>query len=354
MLNARGRRAHREHKKVSHAKEMKQFNPQLLKKLSKDRSAIASHVVGLLKSFKEAATFNQMLTKNEIDKPELVSVSLAHMVVFTVRALETFFRDSFVSCIRQVDGFKEAILNDGRNTIKLREVDILLGKQVPFEEVIATYQRFQNLKAINHCFRPLGGKPIFQAIHDAKPPMFIYDGQQLSIWTKFSMAIGYPDWRGMMRYLFKERHEILHNANHPLPTDQTYILKCVEASMIFAQIFAICAASRMRPEREPKAGVLTFVTNYRQAMVGWAMLSAKDVEAFRNAVIELERQTDEKPELATEVNTGIGPLLVLPSQILNMEFEQVGRQSTHGEAGVHMVKASANGHLLLTTLYKKH
>ena len=97
--------------------------------LRADRESVASHTVGFLRAFQAAALPHQFLIGKEAS-PELVSCALAHLQVFSVRALETFFRDSFVLLCKRDSNFLAKATESTKGKIDYATLSAFISKRL--------------------------------------------------------------------------------------------------------------------------------------------------------------------------------------------------------------------------------
>ena len=75
-------------------------------------------------------------------------------------------------------------------------------------------------------FAPLFGRPTFEALNETTFKTFLPGNPARS----YPICLNDKPWKALLYELVASRHQIIHNANRPLPYDQTRVVE--QANMV--------------------------------------------------------------------------------------------------------------------------
>jgi len=270
------------------------------------RESVPSYIVGFLRASKHAALPHQSLI-GQSASPELLSCALAHLQVFTVRALETFFRDCFVLLCKRDTSFLRMATEATKGKLDYATLSTFITGKASLEDHLAAQRNFQNLDVVNLAFEPLFGRPMFDALNDAEFNVFLPEDPPRLL----ELSLKEQPWRSQLYGLFGERHEVIHNSNRPLPQEQAGVLDQANTALLVGQLFGCYLASTLR--------VGTITTEAPLWMVALLSLSSSTSATpdELNALIASELATNR--EFASG-SGHIGPAIVLGEHLMQLRF----------------------------------
>ena len=274
--------------------------------LRSDRESVPSYIVGFLRASKHAALPHQSLV-GQNPSSELMSCALAHLQVFTVRALETFFRDCFVLLCKRDASFLHMATEATKGKLDYVALSSFISGKASLEEHLAAQRNFQNLDVVNLAFEPLFGRPTFDALNDASFSVFIPGDPPRML----ELSLKEQPWKAQLYGLFGARHEIIHNSNRALPSDQTAVLAQANTAILVGQLFGCHLASTLR--------VGTIVTEAPLWMVALMSLSL-DTNVTPDELQELVANELANNREFAGGSGHIGPALVLGQHLMQLRF----------------------------------
>ncbi|TAK38820.1 MAG: hypothetical protein EPO30_04690 [Lysobacteraceae bacterium] len=307
--------------------------------LREDRERVASYIVGFLRAFQAAALPHQSLIGKEAS-PELVSCALAHLQVFAVRALETFFRDCFVVLCKRDSTFLEKATEATKGKIDYATLSKFISGKSSLEEHLAAERNFQNLDVVNMAFAPLFGRPTFEALNKTTFNPVLPGAPARSS----PICLDGKPWRALLYELVASRHQIIHNANHPLPQDQVHVVEQANMVLLVGQLFGLHLAQTL--------GVGTLVTEAPLWMVVLMAVAAKSEESPEVLLGRMAKQVELNPELK-EAKGHIGPVLLPAQHVMRLRFVE-DRSTAHSISAdqeiIHLVTKVGDNYELSTVV----
>ncbi len=276
--------------------------------LRSDREGVASHIVGFLRAWQQAAMPHYSLV-NTKPSSELISCSLAHLQVFTVRALETFFRDCFVLLCKRDSSFLEKATEATKGKIDYATLSALLSGKSSIEEHLAAQRNFQNLDVVNLAFEPLFGRAAFDVLNETTFHPLVPGDPPKTI----KIDLSEQPWRAQLYELVDARHQIIHNANRPLPTDQERVLKQADTALLVAQLFGSHLATALR--------VGTIVTEAPLWMVILMSVAINSNKSPAELMARMVKEIGTNSELR-DAKGHIGPAIVFAHHITRLRFAE--------------------------------
>lgn len=180
--------------------------------------------------------------------PEDVFTTLSSQwIVFIVRAFETYFREVFLKLCMADETFRNKVVSS--NVLPKITTEILFaienGKQSS-AEIFADVANFQNLDSIQSIFEPALGKNFISKIGEEKPSFCCFNKEKSRSTDKLALAEWqtppeyiWPDWSTSFYRIFRERHEIIHNANYKPSFDRSTLSNWEKMSLLLGQLLAI-------------------------------------------------------------------------------------------------------------------
>ncbi len=276
--------------------------------LRSDREGVASYIVGFLKAWQQAALPHQSLA-NTKPSSELIRCSLAHLQVFTVRALETFFRDCFVLLCKRDPSFLEKATEATKGKIDYATLSAFISGRASLEDHLAAQRNFQNLDVVNLAFEPLFGRAAFDALNETTFHPLVPGDPPKTI----RIDLREQAWRAQLYELVDARHQIIHNANRPLPTDQERVLKQADTALLVAQLFGSHLATTLR--------VGTIATEAPLWMVVLMAVATKSNKSPAELMGRMDKEIATNSELR-DAKGHIGPAIVFAQHIMRLRFAE--------------------------------
>lgn len=283
-------------------------NNQNQLELRSDREKVASYIVGFLKSFQQACLPHQSLNGKNAS-PEIISCALAHLQVFSVRALETFFRDCFVLLCKQDPLFLAKATEATKGKIDYATLSGFISGKSSLEDHLAAQRNFQNLDVVNLAFEPLFGDNTFDALNKVEFHPLIPGNPPRTI----KISLKDKPWRPLLYELVNARHQIIHNSNHPLPCDQGRVLEQANMALLVGQLFGSHLANKL--------GVGTLVTEAPLWMVALTAVAMKSDEKPEVLMSRIAKELSSNPDLK-EMKGHIGPAIVLGKDLMRIRFTE--------------------------------
>ncbi|UYG00174.1 HEPN domain-containing protein [Halomonas sp. GD1P12] len=264
-------------------------------------------------------------------KSDSTELALMQSIVFTVRALETFTRDSFITCLVNIDGFEEEILK--RTHEKYTEyIEELRSEPYILHEYLASIQNFQNLDGVKKAFYPLYKKNFLTVIDEYNTHAFIFENETKL--AQLSMITYFKSWRTSLKKLYDKRHEITHNANHKISLDYDDFIKLFKTALMFGQITGIIIGALASTDDTPSSGQVLIEAPLYKIMC-WRHFLMHGEPSLSGLFEKVKHYKDEK-KLAS-----IGPFVFQGMEILQCDF---GNDALFDKKNVsHIIEISENG-----------
>lgn len=276
--------------------------------LRSDREGVASHIVGFLKAWQQAAQPHQSLATTK-PSSDLIRCSLAHLQVFTVRAIETFFRDCFVLLCKRDPSFLEKATEATKGKIDYATLSAFISGRASLEDHLAAQRNFQNLDVVNLAFEPLFGRPTFDALNETTfHPLVPGDPP-----TWITIDLREQPWRAQLYELVDARHQIIHNANRPLPADQERVLKQAHTALLVGQLFGYHLATTLR--------VGAIATEAPLWMIILTSVATKSNASPKELMGRIAKEMAANSELR-DAKGHIGPALLFAQHVMRLRFTQ--------------------------------
>lgn len=276
--------------------------------LRSDREGVASYIVGFLRAWQQAAIPHQSLATGTAS-PELIRCSLAHLQVFAVRALETFFRDCFVLLCKRDPSFLEKAIEATKGKIDYVTLSAFINGRASLEDHLAAQRNFQNLDVVNLAFEPLFGKPTFDALNETTFHPIVPGDPPITI----KINLREQPWRAQLYELLDSRHQIIHNANRSLPIDQERVLKQADTALLVGQLFGSHLANKLC--------VGTIATEAPLWMVLLTAAATNSNASPTELMGRIAKEMASKPELV-DAKGHIGPAIVFAQHIMRLRFSE--------------------------------
>jgi hypothetical protein len=310
--------------------------------LRSDRESVASFTVGFLKAFQQAVLPHQSLVSTNAP-PELISCSLAHLQVFSVRALETFFRDCFVLLCKRDPSFLAKATEATKGKIDYATLSSFVSGKASLEDHLAAQRNFQNLDVINLAFEPLFGRSTFEALNEATFHPLVPGDPPRTV----KLNLKEKPWESHLYELFSARHQIIHNANRPLPSDQVTVLEQADMALLVGQLFGSHLAAKLQ--------VGTIATEAPLWMVVLTGVAGRSKLSPEVLIGRMAKALASNRELA-DARGHIGPAIVLGQHLMRLRFADshpTNDAIVDGRDVVHLL-TQEDDHLVLQTLQGVH
>lgn len=292
--------------------------------LRADRESISSYIVGFLRASQQAALPHQSLSGSAFSS-ELMSCALSHLQVFSVRALETLFRDCFILLCKRDPSFLQRATESTKGKIDYVTLASFLNGKSTIEEHLAAQRNFQNLDTINLAFEPLFGRPTFEELKESNFSVFLPGSPPQHI----SFSLKEKDPTPLLYELFTSRHQIIHNSNRPLPSDQAAVLEQANAALLVGQLFGTYLAQKL--------GIGTIAIEAPLWMV--VFLASRIDKASDADPSKAAEGFASNPELAGKTGH-IGPSLILGKDLMRLRFidhHSTSKAISEGRPVIHLI-----------------
>jgi hypothetical protein len=310
--------------------------------LRSDRECVASYTVGFLRAFQQAALPHQCLAGTNAP-PELISCVLAHLQVFSVRALETFFRDCFVLLCKRDSSFLAKATEATKGKIDYVTLSSFVSGKASLEDHLAAQRNFQSLDVVNLAFEPLFGCPTFEALNEISFDAFVPGDPPRAI----ALNLKEKPWKSHLYELFSARHQIIHNSNRPLPSDPAIVLEQANMALLVGQLFGSHLAATLRV-----GTIATEAPLWMVVLMACAIGSDASPEELTGRIA---KELVSNREVA-DARGHIGPAIVLGQHLMRLRFADshpTNDTNVDGRDVVHLL-TQVGDHLVLETLQGVH
>lgn len=208
-----------------------------LRLLRDSRKSIDDYNYNFLANFYDCCKFMHLQIGNPIGMP-MLNVAYRQYYVFLISCWETFFRDVFVL----VHTKEKDLLNQLVAKLKNYEESLhLKPDDITTSELVSKCFNFQNLDDLNNAFSTLIGSDFLDYVCKQVIPSCAIKGKHT---THFSIEHLFANWRELLTYGFKVRHNVVHDANYRPEFDAQMIQKVEALFLLIPQVATYFIAIR--------------------------------------------------------------------------------------------------------------
>ena len=304
--------------------------------LRSDRESVASHTVGFLKAAQQAAIPLHSLVGSSPSQ-EVMSCALAHLQIFTVRALETFFRDCFVLLCKRDESFLEKAIKATHVKLDYGNMYGFINGKASFQEHLAAQRNFQNLDVVNLAFEPLFGCSTFDALNNIDFSVLLPGDPP----SNLKISLKERPWKTQLYELVEDRHRLIHNAHRPLPIDQKRVQDQAETAILLGQLFATHLAHILN------VGIIA--TEAPMWMVIYTAPAMHTKLTPDELLTRVTKELASNPEFSA-TQGHIGPAIIFSEQLMRLRFTDSNcAHNTAAKEGVfHLLNKVGDGFELST------
>ncbi|PZX46974.1 hypothetical protein LX76_04557 [Cereibacter changlensis] len=322
------------------------------RKLS-SRQAMESHVFGFLKSLSEACILHFHFTDCNNCPRNLMNVSRAQLLIFTVRSLETLIRDCLLICALHDHDFLEKLIEE-----KWRPKDgkFDMNSQIHLELLFSKIST-QNFELAERYFGVFFGQPLFEKLKsDSSQPIFQLNERDELV----AVLLSFPECKQDIIEIFQYRHEAIHNAHFNLDMPQAQLNYFLELVLLFGQAVCLSVGNCLLDRTEDKldqvrAGENLYAVRFSEYAKFMQKIVPPKSQAKRERAAELigERERAEQAEgfpPTPEKRMGIGPFYFRLKDLLRLNLDE-GRWGSYDPTNsMHLFHLSDTGRIEISTL----